>query len=390
MGKPSTVPAPDESKGGTLMGPNIIIAFLEEPDTVHRLPSTVKQVIIGSSSTAAIVINDVVVSRKHCRVERRDRRRESLWVVDLDSKNGTYFCGERQAQFSIRPGQVFMLGSDARRLLALNEQMLKHLPELQYLLCTLIERDRDEQRDEPGILTSTPPTPTPSELIALAVGNCSRDMPTSLLIVAERNSQQLRLARIIHELSRLRERPVVVRTAAELPNDRKAQIELVGVARRSTLILDLGEAAAPIDPDFVALLEEPRSQVRTVVLAGSREIAARALGRAYEASLAKIRLRPIAERTLAIDRLLDHTLEEHNSPLRMASLTAENQESLRANGWPENWEGLRRAAVWLTAIYRHGTIHAAALAIGVSPATMSKWYSRSLGLTLPLCRGPNR
>src|SRR5262249_28670740 len=137
-------------------------------------------------------------------------------------------------------------------------------------------------------------------------------------------------------------------------------------------------------PSFVSLLFKPRHQVRIITLARDLDVVDQVLGRRYSGQLQEIGLRPLAHRSEAIDRLFDRMLEERSSPLRMSYLTAENQEALRNHSGLDNFQSLRQAAVWLTAVYRLGTIHKAAHAISVAPTTLYTWYHRALKLSLPL------
>src|SRR4051812_38751899 len=59
-----------------------------------------KRMVVGASSSADIVIDDVTVSRIHAELEPRD---EGLWVRDLSSRNGT-FVNDNQTHESIVRG----------------------------------------------------------------------------------------------------------------------------------------------------------------------------------------------------------------------------------------------------------------------------------------------
>src|SRR5262249_40918050 len=126
-----TVTTPELARGGVLEAPNVVWSLLRYgTDTVHLLPRTVREIVIGSASDAHIVVDSACVSRRHGRVERQGRKGETVRVVDLGSKNGTFLDGERLSRFDLRPGQVFTVGARAHRFLALNEAMHRHLLEL--------------------------------------------------------------------------------------------------------------------------------------------------------------------------------------------------------------------------------------------------------------------
>ena len=67
--------------------------------------------VIGRSAECAIRLDDDGVSREHARVEMDERGR--VWVVDLDSTNGTYFLdGRRIAHQVLQDGDKIRLGPE--------------------------------------------------------------------------------------------------------------------------------------------------------------------------------------------------------------------------------------------------------------------------------------
>ncbi|HEV7300059.1 MAG TPA: FHA domain-containing protein [Tepidisphaeraceae bacterium] len=64
-------------------------------------------VTIGRSPDCDVSIRDILLSRKHCRLEQVDGQ----WVVtDLDSKNGTIVAGAKVKQFKLEDGQTIRIG----------------------------------------------------------------------------------------------------------------------------------------------------------------------------------------------------------------------------------------------------------------------------------------
>jgi pSer/pThr/pTyr-binding forkhead associated (FHA) protein len=64
----------------------------------------------GRSSSCDIWIDDLNVSRRHCKVERT----KSGWMLlDLDSTNGTWLEAARVRRYTLRDGETFYIG-DAR------------------------------------------------------------------------------------------------------------------------------------------------------------------------------------------------------------------------------------------------------------------------------------
>jgi pSer/pThr/pTyr-binding forkhead associated (FHA) protein len=363
----ATRTTPDNERGDVLEEPNIVTALLlYGTDSISLLPTTVKQITMGSAPGQGIVIPSPYVSARHCRLERKG---ESLKVTDLRSKNGTYFEGERARSFVVRPGNTFIVGARSHRYLALNDQMRASYP----VLADVLGAENEH------VIGAARETPSPSDVIVAAVGGAP------IVVTADPHCEQERLARIIHEISRLRERAIVELPVRDVPTDRKAQDELIRQrAARSTLVLDLGDHDRPIDLVFASKLFRPRHQVRVVVLAHNLTVVDKALGREYLGKLQEIGLRPLVSRPEALDRLFDRMLEERNSPLRMSYLTPENQEAIRRHDWPDNFRSLRQAATWLTAIYRLGTVPQAAQALQVASSTLYTWYQRTLKLSLPL------
>jgi predicted component of type VI protein secretion system len=63
--------------------------------------------VVGRALDCDICIRDIMLSRKHCRIERFHDR----WiVVDLDSKNGTKLDGESVTRHVLRDGDVVRIG----------------------------------------------------------------------------------------------------------------------------------------------------------------------------------------------------------------------------------------------------------------------------------------
>jgi hypothetical protein len=370
VGKSGTKSTPDIEQAGTLSDPNVVTGLLlYGTDSLSLLPKTVKSITIGSDpGKSSIVVASSFVSARHCRL---DRKVTALRVTDLKSKNGTFVDGERESVFYLRPGKAFIVGARPHRFLALNDQMREAYPHLADILGAENEH----------VIGGARETPSPSDLIVAAVAGAP------MLISGEPHCDADRLARLVHGVSRYRERAIVERRPKDIPADRKAQNELIKkLAARSTFVLNLADHDEPLDATFVATLFQSRHQVRVIVLARSVDVVDKVLGRQHAGKLQEIWLRPIASRPEAIDRLFDRVLEEHNSPLRMSYLTVENQEALRDYAWPQNFASLRQAASYLTAIYRLSTINKAAPVLGVAPSTLYNWYSNILRLSDPLSR----
>src|SRR5262245_8738914 len=64
--------------------------------------------VVGAGSDADLVIHDKAVSRRHVELEPVA---EGVAVRDLDSRNGTYYLGQRVGRMVLRPGSRIRVGN---------------------------------------------------------------------------------------------------------------------------------------------------------------------------------------------------------------------------------------------------------------------------------------
>src|SRR5258708_25971645 len=76
--------------------------------TCERSVVIERTTLVGSASSAELVIDDPAVSRLHAEL---DPRRDGLWVRDLASKNGSFVNGIRVASARVPDGGKVQLGS---------------------------------------------------------------------------------------------------------------------------------------------------------------------------------------------------------------------------------------------------------------------------------------
>ena len=76
-----------------------------EPLTFRLSPGAIKT--IGRSAAADLILDAVLVSRIHCRLEANQ---ETLEVTDLESTNGIYVNGERVVNAHMIPGDRLKVG----------------------------------------------------------------------------------------------------------------------------------------------------------------------------------------------------------------------------------------------------------------------------------------
>src|SRR5512140_390113 len=123
---------PELLQGGTFEGPNVVTALLlHGTDIDFDLSPIKKRFTLGAAPGRDISIHSPFVSGLHCRL---DRKLLGLRVTDERSKNGTYFEGEREKSFYLRPGKMFVAGARTHRLLALNDEMRACYPMLTDIL----------------------------------------------------------------------------------------------------------------------------------------------------------------------------------------------------------------------------------------------------------------
>jgi len=355
---------PEMLQGSTFEGPKVVTSLLMYgTDVEYDLSPIKKRFTLGALPARDISIRSPFVSGMHCRL---DRKLLGLRVTDEGSKNGTYFEGEREKAFYLRPGKMFAVGARMHRLLALNDEMRACYPMLTDILG---KTDPHATRGE--MLTS-------ADLIIAAVHG------THLLITSEPECDQVRLAQIVHAISRLKSRPMV--EIDQVPDDQAKQHDLLRRAARSTLVVDLGSGDVRLPASFVTMMFSSKYQVRVIALVRSIGVANEVLSDWYLRQMQPVLLRPIARRPEAVHRLLDRMFVERNSPLRVFDMTAENQCALRTYSWPDNFASLRQAADRLTSITAQGSIRKAAHELAIPPATLYHWYSKIMGLSRPLVR----
>jgi predicted component of type VI protein secretion system len=81
--------------------------------TVYFLPDV--PTVVGRSAECHVQIADPWISSMHALFERRGG---DLWVVDLDSRNGTFVNGERIHEASLQPGMRLRFGKTEAELRA--------------------------------------------------------------------------------------------------------------------------------------------------------------------------------------------------------------------------------------------------------------------------------
>lgn len=363
-------PVPDVQSGGVHAGPDVVTWLqLYGTDMMYALRPLrrgIKHYTFGSALDQDIVLPSPYVSARHGRLVRTPL---GLRVVDLKSRNGTYLDGRRKKSFYLEPGQTFVIGARSHRVLALNDEMHTHYPALAAILGYEDERVTHSE------------TPSPSDLIVAAVAG------PHMLIVSEPHCDQDRLARIVHAVSLLRQRPLV---AFDQVTVEQAMQGDPALSQAATVLLNLEDRRVPLDPTFTSRLFSPRYLTRVIALARSVRVANAVLGEHHVKQMKQVQLRPLSGRPGAIHRLLDAMFQERGSSLRVSAMTLHNQATLRSHPWDRNFASLWEAADRLVGVARQGSLRKAALALGIPPATFHHWYAYTVGLTQPLLAGDVR
>ena len=68
-------------------------------------------VILGRSAECNVVVRDVLLSRKHCRLEKGTGKDKGRWkFIDLNSRNGSHVNWKKVTQYTLVDGDVVRLG----------------------------------------------------------------------------------------------------------------------------------------------------------------------------------------------------------------------------------------------------------------------------------------
>lgn len=107
--------APASASARAVIGHLIVVDSGSTPLTPGTQIDIVSPMTLGRSPTNSVVLESTVVSTEHTRIVYRNR---SLWVEDLQSRNGT-FVNERPVSqpVAVKPGDLVRVG-DVRFKLA--------------------------------------------------------------------------------------------------------------------------------------------------------------------------------------------------------------------------------------------------------------------------------
>ena len=79
-------------------------------EEIHRTDLK-RPTVLGRSAECDVVVRDVLLSRKHCRLQAGVGKEKGRWVVtDLDSRNGSHVNWKRILKYTLVDGDVVRLG----------------------------------------------------------------------------------------------------------------------------------------------------------------------------------------------------------------------------------------------------------------------------------------
>lgn len=352
-----TEPLGDEQREAWFEGPDIVTA-LRVYDGNREYPLPPKTTFtLGASRSCDLALPGSGLSALHCAFVRKGTR---LRVIDQHSTNGMY-SGERRVEtLDLHPGDTFTAAPVT--FIAMSDELRAQRPIIADLVGTRF-------------------TPTPDRVLVDAVKSAHH-----LLLTGETGCDLDRLARAIHAVSLRRSRAIV--EIAELPTDRGQQREILRHAARSTLVIDLDELDAPVDPTFGSMAFSPDYHIRVIALAATPTVARKLLALEEMERLQPIFIRPLAMRPGDVPDLLDGMLAERQAPFRLDDLAPANRDALCSHDWRDNFIGLRIAADRLTAISRVRGWEAMnwqerGAALETPKTTLFEWFN-GMGLMSPL------
>ena len=317
---------------------------------------------IGSQPGCDVVLADRAVSGLHCRLEPG---RQTAWVRDLGSRNGTWIDNVRTELGRIAAGSRLRLGRTE---------------------IFVVEQGRRGDAREDGLIAAS------WQMIEILgkVERLAKSM-SPVLVWGPSGAGKEGLARALHTRGPRASQPFVALNAAAIPRD-LVESELFGhekgsftgadasrrgvfeQADRGTLFLDeIGELSLSIQARLLRVLDnwsvrrvggegERRVDVR-LVCATHRDLRALVARGGFRADLyyrlvqARIDVPPLAERPEDVRELAAHFLAQARSTLGPRTLSRDALESLLAYGWPGNARELRSVILGAAAL-SSGVIHA--------------------------------
>lgn len=285
------------------------------------------------------------VSRVHLQIRRKGSR---LWILDMDSTNGTFIKDRRERDGDIAAGETFRVGTVT--LLAMDDQMRSLRPTLRWVLGFDAHPYVDKMLE---VITAGEP----------------------LLLVGPAACEQRYLAEQIHCTSARR---TFGFAAISAPLPERDQVGGLAAASHGTAYLDLAEFSR-LPAWFVGHLFGDTYRIRPIVASPSVETARLRLGDLNMPNLRVINIPPIRERAGDVPGILNSLFRRPplESSHEIVELGEAKVDRLKEFDWPDNFDDLRRNAPKILAYIEAGfNERAAARKLGKSHSAVSESLRR--------------
>ncbi len=264
---------------------------------------------IGRSATCGLALADRAASRCHVRLEPDGD--DSVVVIDLGSRNGTFVDGRRVTRIAV-DNAIVRVGDHVLRIArSLGPPAASGTPLVGGTAIAAIHR----------ALVRVAPARVP------------------VLVLGETGTGKDVVARMIHAASRTRGPFVAVNCAARPLADAELQARCAD-ATGGTLFLDeVGELAPTVQARLLAILEDTARDIR-IIAASHRDLYACVNAGTFRADVlarlagAELRLPPLRARAEDLLALVRYLWERANG--RAVTVTADALEALAIHPWPHN------------------------------------------------------
>jgi len=326
------------------------LAVIEGPDQGRALALGEQAIVIGSGADCQLVLTDDRVSQRHLQVARESA---SFCLVDLGSRNGTWYEGARIGETRVGPGAVIKLGRSLLRFEA-EPQPLAVRPSQARRLGELVGESL-AMREVFAVL----------ELVAAS--------DVTVLIEGETGTGKEAAARAIHDAGPRRRGPFVAVDCGALPPT-LLESELFGHVKgaftgaanarsgafmradQGTLFLDeLGAVSPAVQAALLRAIEtrcvrpvgaDSERPIDVQVIAASQvDLRSRVADGSFRADLyyrlavVRVQLPPLRNRREDLPLLVAELLQRRG--FATGAIEGPNLDRLTAHGWPGNVRELR-------------------------------------------------
>lgn len=306
---------------------------------------------LGTAAGHELTVDDPTVSSSHCLFEWRGAE---LWVIDGESKNGTFVNGSKIGEARLIDGSVLVVGRTTFVAFAESSRGRRSREEI------LDGRDAQFR-------------------IAVDTAIDAAIEGRTVVAVGEQGSGREALARAIHEVA----------VGPHLPFVRLA-LGGAGVEGAHALdapvgtifVHELGNLPVPVYGRIVELMRRGAPSLEhPAIPSGRLQIVVSASAPLWPSSVPddtlQVALPPLRARGDDVLLLMDRfAREELGHAGARRAFGKEVLAALRAYQWPGNVAELREAVSRLAAIAKYRSVRAAAEALGVSKSALSDWLYR--------------